>query len=136
MTDPGIQRAPIVKAQILNLLQMLVGNKAGGGSEPDWDSISGSRVGADAQSTGAYVRNALQVSKQALDPQKQFSADLIQAIDTCLPVRCLPTNDEPTATLSPNRSSTNCSLCPSPRMWETRQHFPNIALRWRLLSER
>ena len=82
---------------------MLVGNKAGGGSEPDWDSISGSRVGADAQSTGAYVRNALQVSKQALDPQKQFSADLIQAIDTCLPVRCLPTNDEPTATLSPQQ---------------------------------
>ena len=80
---------------------MLVGNNAGGGSEPDWDSISGSRVGADAQSTGAYVRYALQVSKQSLDPQKQFSADLIQAIDTCLPVRCLPYNEEPTATLTP-----------------------------------
>lgn len=86
LTDPGIQRAPLVKAQILNLLQLLAGNNAGSGSEPDWDGISGSRVGADAQNTGAYVRYALQVSKQSLDPQKQFSADLIQAIDTCLPV--------------------------------------------------
>jgi len=86
LTDPGIQRAPLVKAQILNLLQLLAGSNAGGGSEPDWDGISGSRVGADAQNTGAYVRYALQVSKQSLDPQKQFSADLIQAIDTCLPV--------------------------------------------------
>jgi len=85
LTDPGIQRAPLVKAQILNLLQLLAGNSTNGGSEPDWDGISGSR-GADVQNTGAYVRYALQVSKQSLDPQKQFSADLIQAIDTCLPV--------------------------------------------------
>ena len=85
LTDPGIQRAPLVKAQILNLLQLLAGNSASGGSGPDWDGISGSR-GADAQNTGAYVRYALQVSKQSLDPQKPFSADLIQAIDTCLPV--------------------------------------------------
>ena len=90
LTDPGIQRAPLVKAQILNLLQLLAGNNASGGSEPDWDGISGSR-GADAKNTtGAYVRYALQVSKQSLDPQKQFSANLIQAIDTCLPVRCPP----------------------------------------------
>ncbi len=89
LTDPGIQRAPLVKAQILNLLQLLAGNSASGGSEPDWDGISGSR-GADAQNTGAYVRYALQVSKESLNPQKQFSADLIQAIDTCLPVRRPP----------------------------------------------
>lgn len=101
MTDPGIQRAPLVKAQILNLLQLLAGSNAGGGSEPDWDGISGSRVGADAQNTGAYVRYALQVSKQSLDPQKQFSADLIQAIDTCLPVRCLPTMTSQQSPYSP-----------------------------------
>jgi hypothetical protein len=81
LTDPGIQRAPLVKAQILNLLQLLAGNS---GTEPDWDRISGSRGGAD---TGTYVRYALRVSKESLDPQKRFSADLIQAIDTCLPVR-------------------------------------------------
>lgn len=87
LTDPGIQRAPLVKAQILNLLQLLAGTGASGGSEPDWDGISGSRRGADAaQNTGAYVRYALQVSRGSLDPQKKFSADLIQAIDTCLPI--------------------------------------------------
>ncbi|KAI9435041.1 hypothetical protein H4582DRAFT_2079955 [Lactarius indigo] len=85
LTDPGLQRAPLVKAQILNLLQLLAGNNASGGSEPDWGGISGSR-GTGAQNTGTYVRYALQVSKAALDPQKQFSADLIQAIDTCLPI--------------------------------------------------
>ncbi|KAH9021307.1 hypothetical protein EDB85DRAFT_2152510 [Lactarius pseudohatsudake] len=85
LTDPGLQRAPLVKAQILNLMQLLAGNSANGGSEPDWDGISGSR-GANAQKTGTYVRYALQVSKRSLDPQKQFSADLIQAIDTCLPI--------------------------------------------------
>ncbi|KAH8990376.1 hypothetical protein EDB86DRAFT_3080362 [Lactarius hatsudake] len=85
LTDPGLQRAPLVKAQILNLMQLLAGSSANGGSEPDWDGISGSR-GADAQKTGTYVRYALQVSKRSLDPQKQFSADLIRAIDTCLPI--------------------------------------------------
>ncbi|KAH8982080.1 hypothetical protein EDB92DRAFT_1952575 [Lactarius akahatsu] len=85
LTDPGLQRAPLVKAQILNLMQLLAGNNANGGPEPDWDGISGSR-GANAQKTGTYVRYALQVSKRSLDPQKQFSADLIQAIDTCLPI--------------------------------------------------
>ncbi|KAH9159276.1 hypothetical protein EDB89DRAFT_2051398 [Lactarius sanguifluus] len=80
LTDPGLQRAPLVKAQILNLLQLLAGSSTNGGSEPDWDGISGSR-GADAQKSGTYVRYALQVSKGSLDPQKQFSADLIQAID-------------------------------------------------------
>ncbi|KAH9168354.1 hypothetical protein EDB89DRAFT_1992049 [Lactarius sanguifluus] len=85
LTDPGLQRAPLVKAQILNLLQLLAGSSTNGGSELDWDGISGSR-GADAQKSGTYVRYALQVSKGSLDPQKQFSADLIQAIDTCLPV--------------------------------------------------
>ncbi|KAI9454487.1 hypothetical protein BJY52DRAFT_1391432 [Lactarius psammicola] len=68
LTDPGIQRAPLVKAQI-----------------PKFAATAGSR-GADAQNTGTYVRYALQVSKASLDPQKQFSADLIQAIDTCLPI--------------------------------------------------
>ncbi|KAH9049762.1 hypothetical protein EDB83DRAFT_2522625 [Lactarius deliciosus] len=84
LTDPGLQRAPLVKAQILNLMQLLAGS-ANGGSEPDWDGISGSR-GANTQKTGTYVRYALQVSKRSLDPQKQFSADLIHAIDTCLPI--------------------------------------------------
>lgn len=87
LTDPGIQRAPLVKAQILNLLQLLAGsNASGSGTEPDWNRVSGSR-GTD---TGAYIRYALQVSKESLDPQKQFSADLIQAIDNCLPVRRPP----------------------------------------------
>ena len=88
LTDPGMQRASLVKAQIFNLLQLLAGNGTGGGdSEQDWDEISCIRGAVDTPTTGAclrQLRHALQVSKDSLDPQKQFSAELIKVIDTCL----------------------------------------------------
>ncbi|KAI0259446.1 hypothetical protein BC834DRAFT_630515 [Gloeopeniophorella convolvens] len=82
LIDPGVQRAPLIKAQVLDILQLLAGDGESG-SDPDWERISGH---SDAQSGGEYVRRALQISKDSLDPRKRFSADLIQAIDVCLPI--------------------------------------------------
>src|SRR6266404_8332828 len=82
LSDPGMQRAPLVKAQILNLQALLVGNGAGGG-DPNQDSHGDSEQGK----RGAVdVRSALQVSKDSLDPQMPFSVELIKVIDACLPV--------------------------------------------------
>ncbi len=82
LSDPGMQRAPLVKEQILNLQALLVGNGAGGG-DPNQDSHGDSEQGK----RGAVdVRSALQVSKDSLDPQMPFSVELIKVIDACLPV--------------------------------------------------
>ena len=77
-----MQRAPLVKEQILNLQTLLVGNGAGGGDlnqDSHDDSEQGKRGAVD-------VRSALQGSKDSLDPQKPLSAELIKVIDACLQV--------------------------------------------------